>query len=356
MKLSSVKNVSKKIGLPPGSLVHIGNHISETTSVSLLKYSADSIEELSISSPKECSDHITDGYITWINVTGLSDVNTIGDIGKNLGMHPLILEDILNTSHRAKIDDSDEYISIIIKVLNYNEKDSIIEREQVSIILGDGFVATFQEKKSDIFNGLISRLQHPSSRLRNMKSDYLVYAIIDTIVDNYFALIEHIGDKVESIENMLFESADSSILNEIHNLKREMIFLKKSLWPLREILSSLQRSDSSLIHSSTSMYFRDVYEHIIQILDTIESLRDVLSGMTELFISISGNRMNEIMKVLTIISTIFIPLTFIAGVYGMNFRHMPELESTWFYPWFLYSLMLAIVFGMLAFFKNKKWL
>ena len=356
MKLSSVKNVSKKIGLPPGSLVHVGNHISETTSVSLLKYSADSIEELSISSPKECSDYITAGYITWINVTGLSDVNTIGEIGKNLGMHPLILEDILNTSHRAKIDDSDEYISIIIKVLNYNEKDYIIEREQVSIILGDGFVVTFQEKKSDIFNGLISRLQHPSSRLRNMKSDYLVYAIIDTIVDNYFALIEHIGDKVESIENMLFESSDSSILNEIHSLKREMIFLKKSLWPLREILSSLQRADSSLIHGSTSMYFRDVYEHIVHILDTIESLRDVLSGMTELFISISGNRMNEIMKVLTIISTIFIPLTFIAGVYGMNFKHMPELEATWFYPWFLYSLMVTITLGMLAFFKNKKWL
>ncbi len=356
MKLSSVKNMSKKIGLPPGSLVLTGNHLFETTSISILKYSADSIDELSISSPNECPDHIKSGHTTWINVIGLSDVNTIGELGKILEIHPLILEDILNTSHRAKIDDSDQYISIIIKVLNYNEKECIIEREQMSIILGNDFVATFQEKKSDIFNKLVNRLKNPSSRIRNMSADYLAYAIIDTVVDNYFVLIENIGDKVESIESMIFESMDHSILNEIHSLKREMIFLKKSLWPLREVLSSLQRADFRLIDRSTSMYFRDVYEHIIQILDTIESLRDVLSGMTELFISISGNRMNEIMKVLTIISTIFIPLTFIAGVYGMNFKHMPELEATWFYPWFLYSLMVTITLGMLAFFKNKKWL
>ncbi len=261
----------------------------------------------------------------------------------------------MDTEARSKLEDFDDYIFIALKMLSHSEKEDEIQAEQLSLVLGSNFVISFQERKGDVFDPIRQRIGTGKGRIRKMGADYLAYALIDTIVDNYFIIPEKIGEKLESIEEELVTNPTSQTFQAIHSLKRQLIFLRKSVWPLREVVRGLEGVESALIHESTNIYLRDVYDHTIQVIDTIETSRDMLSGMLDIYLSSISNRMNQVMKVLTIIATIFIPLTFIAGIYGMNFKFMPELELFWAYPLVLIA-MTAIAISMLIYFRRKKWL
>jgi magnesium transporter len=270
-------------------------------------------------------------------------------------LHPLLLEDIVNTKQRPKLEDYGGYFFIVLKMLHYHEEENRLEVEQASFIVGPNYVISFQEKVGDFFEGVRDRLRSAKGRLRKCGTDYLFYALIDAIVDSYFIILEKLGEKIEALEERLLESAEPESLQTIHALKREMIRLRKSVWPLREVISSLRKGESKLVKKSTEVFFRDVYDHTIQVVDTIESYRDLISGMHDLYLSNVSNKMNEIMKVLTIIATIFIPLTFIAGIYGMNFEYIPELKFHWGY-FVVWIIMIIIGAGMAVFFRKKKWL
>jgi magnesium transporter len=253
------------------------------------------------------------------------------------------------------MEDYGDYIYIVIKMLYYEEKENIIKAEQISIILCKNLVITFQEGGGDVFEPIRERIRNSKGRLRGTGSDYLAYSLVDSIVDNYFIILEKFSDTLESLEEMLMEDITQYDLNELHTLKREMLFLRKSVWPVREIVGNLERSGSPLINQTTIIYLRDLYDHTVQVIDTIETVREMTTGMLEIYLSSMSNRMNEVMKVLTIMASIFIPLTFIAGVYGMNFDNMPELHSKFGYP-MVVGLMILVAIIMIIFFKKRNWL
>jgi len=352
--LRFIKKRLKKVGLPPGTLVHIGEKKTEKVKITIIDYDEAQFQEKEIKTIEECFPFKDKTTVTWINIDGIHDIEIIKKIGKHFDLHPLILEDILNTGQRPKIEDFEDYIFIVLKMLYYNEKEDEIQAEQVSLILGSNFVISFQEREGDVFNPIRERIRRGKGRIRKMGADYLAYTLIDTIVDNYFISLEKLGEKVESIEEELVTNPTVETLQAIHHLKREMIFLRKSVWPLREVVNRLERGESTLIHESTGIYLRDVYDHTIQVIDTIETSRDMLSGMLDIYLSSVSNRMNQIMKVLTIIATIFMPLTLIAGIYGMNFEYMPELGWRWGYPVAL-LVMVAVGISMFIYSRRKKW-
>lgn len=350
-----IKKISKKAGLAPGTLVHIGEHKHDKIKITLIDYDATQLKETELKEIEE-SFYLKDkASVTWINIDGIHQVDIIEKTGSNFGIHSLILEDILNTDQRPKAQDLDDYIYIVLKML-YNDKEELkVKSEQISLILGKNFLITFQEIEGDVFSSVRDRIHKGKGRIRKMGCDYLTYALIDAIVDNYFIMLETFGEKIESLEEELLENPTPQTLQTIHDIKREMIFLRKQVWPIREIINGLLKWDSQLINESMDIYFKDVYDHTIQIIDTIESFRDVLSSMVDIYLSTISNKMNEVMKVLTIIATIFIPVTFIAGVYGMNFKYMPELEWKWGYyaVWFIIA---SVIISMICYFKRKSWL
>ena len=350
-----IKKRSIKTGLPPGALIHIGEKRSERVKISIIDYDEINFQEKEAETIEECFPLKDKPAITWINIDGLHLVDIIEKIGKNFDFHPLLLEDILNTEQRPKIEDFETYIYIVMKMLYYEDKTKEINYEQVSIIFGQNFVISFQEKEGDVFNPIRERIRTNKGRIRKMGADYLAYSLIDAIVDSYFNIIEKLGENIEDIEDTMIANPTPETLRAIHKLRRKMISLRKSVWPLREVVSAFERSDSSLIEESTRIYLKDVYDHTIQVIDTVETFRDMLSGMLDIYLSSISNKMNEIMKVLTIIATIFIPLTFIVGVYGMNFEYMPELKWRWSYP-FIWFVMLMVGFSMLIYFRKKKWI
>jgi magnesium transporter len=276
-------------------------------------------------------------------------------IGTHFGIHPLIMEDILHTGQRPKGEDLGDYLFIVLKMIYHDEEKDEVIGEQLSLILGPNYVISFQEREGDVFNPIRERIRNAKGRIRKAGADYLAYVLVDAIVDHYFAILEELGGTIESLEEELVTNPRPETLQTIHTLKRELIFLRKSVWPLREVISGLEREESPLITEPTGIYLRDVYDHTIQVIDTIETYRDMVSGMLDIYLSSLSNRMNEVMKVLTMIATIFIPLTFIAGIYGMNFKFMPELEWHWGYPMAL-VVMLLIVGSMFIYFRRKKWL
>ena len=351
-----VKKRSKKAGLPPGTPVHIGERRSETTRITLFDYDEQQMEEKEITSAKECALVEDKSTVTWINVAGLHQVDVLEELNTCFGLHPLVLEDILNTDQRPKMEDYGNYLYIVLKMLfmGGNPGDEV-ESEQVSVILGGNFVLSFQEKESPLFEPIRERLRNGKGRLRKMGPDHLVHAILDSIIDQYFVVLENLGEKIEFLEEEVIINPTPATLKATHQLKREMIFLRKAVWPLREVIGSLERGESPLIKESMVIYLRDIYDHTIQVIDNIETFRDMLSGMMDIYLSSISNRMNEIMKVLTIIATIFIPLTFVVGLYGMNFKYMPELEWPWGYPLIL-TLMLTITVIMLIYFRRKRWI
>jgi magnesium transporter len=314
------------------------------------------LDETELTGVEECLLLKAKPTTTWINVTGLHEIEVLEQLNQCFGMHPLVLEDILNTDQRPKIEDFGEYLYIVLKMLSIDQdRPGEVACDQVSLILGPKFVLTFMEKETDLFDPIRDRLRSGKGRLRKLGPDYLVHALLDTIVDHYFVVMEALGEKIEFLEEELVARPTPATLRVLHLLKRQMIYLRKSVWPLREVVGRLERGESTLIQPATLVYLRDVYDHTIQVIDNIETFRDMLSGMLDIYLSSISNRMNEIMKVLTIIATIFIPLTFIVGLYGMNFKYMPELEWSWGYPAVL-VLMAAVSGFMLFYFRRKGWL
>ncbi len=353
--LGILKKVSRKAGLPPGTLIHVGEKKVEQIRISLIDYDETQFEERECDTIEACFSYKGKPTRTWININGLHEVDIIEKLGKEYNIHPLVLEDILHTDQRPKIEDFDDYLFIISKMLSYDEGEQRIQTEQFSLILGPNYIITFQEKDGDVFDSIRERLRKQKGRLRREGPDYLAYTLIDAIVDHYFIILEKIDERMEQLEEELTKNPGPETMQNIHHLKRELIFLRKSVWPLREVVGILEREELRLIQEKTTIFFRDVYDHTIHVIDTIETFRDMVSGMLDLYLSNISNRMNEVMKVLTIIATIFIPLTFIAGIYGMNFEFIPELKWHWGYP-LVWVVMIVIGVLMLIYFKKKRWL
>jgi len=345
---------SRKSALPPGTLIHVGEKREETVKISVIDYDKKKYEEKSVKDIEECFPFKETSTVTWINIDGVHQVEVIEKVGKYFNIHPLTLEDVVNTGQRPKYDDMGTYLYIVLQMV-YPNGDNEIETEQVSLIVGSNFLFSFQEKEGDVFNPIRERIKDAKGRIRTMGVDYLAYTLVDAIVDNYFSVLERIGEKIETLEEELVDNPQPTTLQTIHNLKRDGIILRKSVWPLREVISGLERGEPSIIQDSTRIFFRDVYDHTIQVIDTIETFRDMISGMLDIYLSSISNKMNEVMKVLTIIATIFIPMTFIAGVYGMNFKYMPELEWRWGYL-VVWVVMIGIGVSLLNYFKKKKWI
>jgi magnesium transporter len=346
---------AKKVGLPPGTLVHVGEKKAEEVKITVIDYDEANFQKREMNAIDECFLFKEKPSVTWIDVEGIHQVENIQKLGDCYGFHPLVLEDILNTYQRPKMEDHGDYLYIVLKML-HNEKSPEVVTEQISLILGPNFIFSLREGLGgNIFNTIIERIGTGKSRIRKMGADYLAYSLIDAIVDNYFVILETMGEKIEYLEEDLVTNPSTQTLHEIQQLKKDMIFLRKAVWPLREVVSALERGESSLIKESTKIYLRDVYDHTIQVIDAIETFRDLLSGMLDIYLSSISNKMNEIMKFLTIIGTIFIPLTFIVGVYGMNFEFMPELK--WRFSYFIVLAFMAVIsVSMLIYFKIKKWL
>lgn len=357
--MSRFIGLKQSIGLPPGTLVHVGEQKTEQVRIFLMTYGKQQEDELvskEISNISELALMASDTHlIRWVNVVGLHQIEVIEAIGEIFAIHPLLLEDILNTQQRAKVEQISDELYLILKMLHLAEGAAKFEVEQVSIILGKGFVITFQEQDYALFESVRQRIRAKKGRIRDKGADYLVYTLLDLIVDHYFIILEDIGEQIESVEEELLTKPEPSTLHKIHQLKREMLFLRRAVWPLREVTSKLQRGDFELFKKETLLYLRDVYEHTIQVIDTVETFRDLLSTLLDLYLSTVSNRMNEIMKLLTVISTLFIPLTFLTSLYGMNFRYMPELE--WRGGYAVLWLVLLVVSGLqLLYFRKKGWL
>jgi magnesium transporter len=349
-----IKKTSVKIGLRPGALVHIGEKKIEKPRITIIDYNPEQLEELEVETIEEFFPYADNKNATWVNIDGLHDIELIEKIGNHFNLHPLLLEDILNTEKRPEIEDYGDFIFMVVKMLYYDDVKGTVLHEQLSIILGKNVVISFQERVGDVFNPIRERIRNSKGRIRNGGTDYLAYALIDTIVDNYFIILEKFSDRLETLEEELIAKFSQMTLKEIHAMKREMVMLRKSVWPLRELVNGMERSESRLINKSTVMFIKDLYDHTVQVIDTIETLREMLSGMLDIYLSNTSNKMNEVMKVLTIMASIFIPLTFIAGIYGMNFEGMPELHASWGYPVTL-ALMLIIAISMVFYFKRRKW-
>ncbi len=336
--------------------MHIGEKKRDEVRITVIDYDPEGVQEKQITVIDECFLFREKPSVTWINVDGLHQPEIIQKLGDCYGFHPLVLEDILNTGQRPKLEDYTEYLYIVLKMLYPDAAGRGIVIEQISLVVGDNFIISFQEGiEGDVFGPLRERISHDKGRIRKMGADYLAYSLIDAVVDSYFGILERLGEEIEDTEDRLVSDPVAETLQTIHFLKRELIFLRKAVWPLREVVSGLERGESPLMRDTTRIYMRDVYDHTIQIIETVETFRDMVSGMIDIYLSGVSNRMNAIMKVLTIIATIFMPLTFLAGVYGMNFKHMPELDWQWGYP-ALWGVMIAIGITMLIYFRRRKWL
>jgi magnesium transporter len=322
--------------------------------ITVVDYDESHYHEAEVSSIEDCFVFRAQPTVTWIHIVGLTQADKLEKLGDCYGFHPLVLEDILS-DQRPKVEDYDDYIFVVLKTLYYQETESELEADQISIIMGPNYVVSFTGKEGDIVRPVRDRLRTGKGRIRRMGADYLAYSMIDAIVDHYFTVAEKLGEMFEDVEDAVVTKPDPETLPAIYNIKRNMLFLRKSVWPLREAISHLQRTESQLISETTKIYLRDVYDHTIQIIENIETLRDMSASLLDTYISSLSNRLNDVIKLLTIISTIFIPLTFISGVYGMNFEHMPMLQSAWGYP--VTVAFMAVVAGvMLSYFKRKKWI
>ncbi|MGC9434892.1 MAG: magnesium/cobalt transporter CorA [Methanomicrobiales archaeon] len=350
MKRSARKS-SEKSGLPPGTLIHIGEAPPEPVRIRSIHYDESLVAEEECADPKEAFG--AGEGITWINVDGVHEPALIDRIGEMASLHSLTREDIVTTTQRPKVDDFGEYVYIVVRMIRM--ADGEIRSEQVSIVLMPHTVISFQEREGDVFDPIRERIRTGKGRLRKGGSGYLAYALLDAVVDGYYGVFEGIGDEVEVLEEAVVSEPDPAVLQRIYRLKRELIAIRKTIWPLREVVATLERSDSDLLGDDLRIYLRDVYDHTIQMVDTLETYRDTLAGMVDIYLSSVSNRMNEVMKVLTIIATIFIPLTFIAGLYGMNFAVMPELAHPMGYPLVLIAMALIAV-GEVIYFHKRGWL
>ena len=349
-----VRQSSRKAGQAPGTMVYTGDAQAEEVRLSLFTYGAEGTQLSEALEAEEALGLLRPERVNWLNISGLHNLDLIRTIGEYFNLHPLTLEDIVSTGQRPKVEFFDHYVFLVLRMLNLSEEGTVIN-EQVSLILTDNVVLSFQERQGDVFDPIRARIRGNKGRICKLGPDYLAYTLLDAVVDSYFLILEEVSERLEDLEETLIEDTTPDTLRDINAYKREMLFLRKAVWPLREVLGLLMREDSPLISAHTLTYLRDVYEHTVQVIDTVETFRDILTGMLDVYLSSVSNRMNEVMKVLTIIATIFIPLTFIAGVYGMNFAYMPELRWRWGYP-AVWVLMLAVAFSLILYFRRKKWL
>ena len=351
MKL--VQKRSKKTGLPPGTLVHIGEKKTDKVTIATFNYAGIRCDE-GQDPPLDVLAPPTDDSVTWVDVGGVHKMDILESFGRQFQLHPLLLEDIANTDQRPKLDDYDTYFFVVMKMLSLNDRQDVLV-EQVSLVLGRNFVLSFQENGTDVFQSVRERLRAGKGRLRHARADYLLYALADAIVDQYFAVLEAVGEKIESLQQIVMADPKPETLRDIHALKRQLLFLRRAVWPLRDVMNNLSRSECPFLEQSTKVFFRDVYDHVVQIIDTIETLREMVSASLDIYLSSVSYRLNAVMRVLTVITTIFMPLSFIASIYGMNFDHMPELKSEWGYPAVL-GVMVVVGAGMLLVFRRKRWL
>jgi len=344
-----------KIGEPPGTLKFPLESKLEDTTIIYIDYNK---EDYNINETKIIDDEIKNiekSNVRWIKLSGLKNLQEIEKLGKIMELHPLVLEDIISTNQRPKYEDYENYIFIVLKLIIWDETLDEFTSDQISIIIGSNYVISVEEKNTDLFDPIIERIKVPKGRVRSMGSDYLAYTLLDIIIDHYFLDQELIGEYIEEIEDRLVKDPEIDVLQSIYKLKRDVIDLRKSVWPMRDVVNKFQREGSDLVNDYLQIYLRDLYDHVYRINESIQNYRDIITGMLDLYLSSVSNKMNDIMKVLTIISTIFIPLSFLAGFYGMNFKYMPELASPFAYPLLIIIMVLAAG-SMIAFFRYKKWI
>ncbi|WP_248723326.1 magnesium/cobalt transporter CorA [Seonamhaeicola sp. ML3] len=346
----------KEIGQIPGTPVYLGEKENKALELEVFDYSVDSFSESKYNGIKGVSTLLAVDSATWVNINGLSHVEDIKELGLKLGLHPLLIEDIVNTQQRPKLDEYDDYALCVLKMLHFDKNNSLVI-EHVSFVLGKNYIITFQEAEGDVFDPIRERLRTSRGLVRKMGADYLLYALIDIIVDNYFTMTDDLSSKTEALEDDIFSATkkNDDLVLEIQTLKREILRIRKAIYPLREVVGSLNKLDNTLVKEKTNLYLSDLHDHIIQVSENVDIYREMIWGLMDIHQTTLSNKMNEIMKVLTIIATIFIPLTFIAGIYGMNFENIPELKYNYGY-FFLWGLMVLIFIGMLYYFKRKKWL
>ena len=344
----------KKLGQIPGSVIYTGKKPNQKLFIEAFDYTKDKCIVKELTNVEECFN-FEEGSITWININGLNHVNAIEKIGEHYELHPLVLEDIVNISQRPKIDEYEDYLFVVLKMLYYDDNEKIVS-EQVSFILGKEYVLSFQESEGDVFDEVRERIKQGKGRVRTMQSDYLLYILIDAIVDHYFSVIETLGDKIEDFESAIFSGDVGDDVNKnIQDLKREILKVRRAIFPLREVINRIEKIENSLIQKKTITYYRDIYDHIIQVTENIDIYREMIWSLMDMYMTTISNKMNEVMKVLTIMASIFIPLTFIAGIYGMNFEYIPELKYKYSY-FVLWGVMIVIFISMVVYFKRKKWL
>ncbi|MES2567244.1 MAG: magnesium/cobalt transporter CorA [Bacteroidota bacterium] len=346
-------SVTENIGAPPGTLFYNGELRTDRIKITLIEYNESEFFEEEYYDLSDCISHVKPNMVKWINVEGLHNPDLVEKIGKIYNIHPLTMEDIVHVDQRPKFEDYEHYVVAIMKMINYDNK---VNAEQLAIILCENTVISFQEPHNgDAFDIIRTRLRQSKGRVRKLGPDYLAYALMDAVVDCYFMAIEKIGDKIEEIEEDIIDASDKKSLLELYHLKREMIYLRKQVWPMRDMINNMIRSETTLINPTSDIYLRDLSDHVTRIIDTVETYRDLLSGIMDIYLSTNANKMNEVMKVLTIMSSIFIPVTFIAGVYGMNFDNMPELHTRNGY-FITCGVMLSVIIGLMIYFKTKKWM
>ena len=349
------KTNRKPAGAAPGTVSYVGRERAGIVTITRIRYDLNGYEEPVAVSPQECVPETRPDGVTWYTVDGVHDVELLRTIGENFKLHPLVVEDLANTSQRPKLEEFDDYEFIALKMITFKEATEQVDSEHCSIILGNGWVLSFLEDAGDVFEPVRQRIKSGKGRIRRMKADYLAYALIDAVVDCYFQVLEQVGEVVERVEEEVVNEPKASTLRAVHKLKRQLVSLRRSVWPMREIVNSLIRDESVLVTAETRIFLRDLYDHTIHTIDTIEAQRDIVSGMLDVYLSSLSNKMNEVMKLLTVMSSIFIPLTFLAGIYGMNFEYMPELHWRWSYP-VLLCAMAAISIFLVAFFRKKRWI
>ncbi len=349
------KGAGIKSGMAPGTMVFIGEQKQEKARIDVIRYSETELNELHDATVQQCGQAARQAGIAWLNVSSIHDVGLIEALGKCFDLHPMTLEDIVNSTQRPKLEVFPEYLFIVLKMMTCGRDAGTVAIEHVSLILGQGYVISFLEDEGDVFDAVRNRIRSASGRIRSMQADYLAYSLMDAVVDQYFLAVERIGDRIEELDEQILAEPRQEHVRQLHQLKRGILNLRRAVWPFREEVSSLVKSESALIHRETKVFWRDLYDHAIRIIDMVEVYRDILGGMHDTYLSSISNRMNEVMKMLTIISTIFIPLTFVVGVYGMNFENMPELK--WHYGYCLiWAVMLLTALGLFVYFKRKKWL
>lgn len=353
-RFSEKSKADQLIGQAPGTLIYTGKRHTEKVELELFAFNENELKHHSANQWKEIFKHKLEDRVNWINVAGLSDVALIDQIGQDFKLDKMLLEDVLMVDQRPKAEDFGNHIFFTIKMFHHPGQ-SGIEFEHLSFVLGENYVISFQEIPEDIFGLLRDRLINSYGKIRSKKADYLFYRFIDIIVDNYFLVLDTLAEKLEVLEDEVMDRPNTETLQKLQKVRKETIYLRRSIYPLRESINFLLKSESKLISEESSQFLNDVYDHTIQIIESLETYRDLHSSVMDLYMNTASNKMNEIMKVLTIMSTLFIPITFIAGVYGMNFQHMPELAYAWAYP-AVWVLMFLVAIGMLLFFRYKKWL